>query len=370
MGWDVLLVIGAVAAALTKESFSLAVIGVAFFRAWLSSTRPSTGWRTQVPYAACLVFLIGLAGVANAFLLGRSAGPLSYGGRYLALPDPLGYLRSVAQNAAILAYVGLGWVALLAFLTSFRLRTRLRTRREWRAALIAAVPAVVLIVPQLLLYSQQGIFEGKYESAAAVGVAGTSMLALVWLELHGQRHSYRLGLGLWTAALAAFAVSTWTYARYFTEDSIQLNRMVETVAASTPTSQIVGIAADPARQYEPVLSLVDHIAHQGRGHFDVKVLLLAPDRPYSALEASFAQDLAASALAQPPVSTCDGLGALIVLGDEGATRLALPCLDRGFRRIEFSAPVLLWGGDAVSLRPRLPGVARVTYVVYLGEGSS
>jgi hypothetical protein len=367
IGWDVLLVIAAVAAALTKEAFGLAMVGVALFRAWLSLRRTNLWHPAGVPRAAWLVLAVGLAGTANAFLIGRSAGPLSYGGRYLALPDPVAYLRAVAQNAAILTYVGLGWVALLVLAAYFR---RQDERREWRMALIANVPAAALIVPQLLLYSQQGIFEGKYEAVAAVGVAGMSMAGLAWLKLRGQTRLSTIGLSLWTAAVAAFAVSTWTYAGYFTEDSIQLNRMVETVAASTPTAQTIGIAANAARQYEPIMSLVDHIAHQGPTHFEIKVLPLAPDRPYSPLEASFARDLTASALAQPPVSTCSGLGALIVLGDEGATRSALPCLDRGFRRLEFSAAVLLWGGDAVSLRPRLPGIARVSYVVYLSEAAS
>lgn len=365
-GWDGLLVIAAVAAALTKEAFSLAVLGVAIFRAWLPMSRTSAWRPAAVPPAAWLVLFVGLVGTANAFLVGRSAGPLSYGGRYLALPDPLGYLRSVVQNAAILTYVGLGWIAPIVLLTG----VRRRVLREWRPLLVAGVPAAALIVPQVLLYSQQGVFEGKYEAAAAVGVAGTVMLALMWLEQRGQVRLYTFGLGLWAAALAAFALSTWTYARYFTEDSTQLNRMVETVAVSTPTSQTIGIAADPARQYEPILSLVDHFAHQGRGRFDVKVLPLAPDRSYSALEASFARDLAASTLAQPPVSNCGGLGAMIVLGDEGTVRRSLPCLDQGFRRREFSDAVLLWGGDAVSLRPRPPGIARVSYVVYLAERAS
>ena len=364
--WDVLLVIAALAATLTKEAFSLAMIGVAVFRASLYQTRTST-WRLwRVPTAAWLVLLVGVAGTAYAFLTGRAAGPLSYGGRYLALPDPVSYLRSVVQNAAILVYVGLGWIALLAL---FGYAKR-QTRKERAAMLIAGLSAAALVVPQLLLYSQQGIFEGKYEAAAAVGVAGTAMLAVVWLERRGQVRLYKVGLGLWTVTLAAFALSTWTYAWYFTEDSLQLNRLVETVAASTPTSQTIGIAADPARQYEPILSLVDHVAHQGQGNFEIKVLPLAPDRPYSALEASFASELAASALAQPPLSTCGDLGAMIVLGDEGATRRALPCLNQGFRRLEFSEAVLLWGGDAVSLRPRLPGIGRISYVVYLVERAS
>ena len=59
------------------------------------------------------------------------------------------------------------------------------------------------------------------------------------------------------------------------------------------------------------------------------------------------------------------LGALIVLGDEAETRASLPCLDERFQRVEFSASVLLWGGEGVSLRPRVPGLARVSYVLLM-----
>src|SRR5207244_3376604 len=119
-----------------------------------------------------------------------------------------------------------------------------QTRKERAAMLIAGLPAAALVVPQLLLYSQQGIFEGKYEAAAAVGVAGAAMLAVMWLERRGHVRLYRVGLGLWTATLAAFALSTWPYARYFTEDSLQLNLVVDTHAASKPTSHNLDTAAD------------------------------------------------------------------------------------------------------------------------------
>jgi hypothetical protein len=58
------------------------------------------------------------------------------------------------------------------------------------------------------------------------------------------------------------------------------------------------------------------------------------------------------------------VSAIIVLGDEQQTLRKLPCLTSGFQRQDFSSNVLLWGGDAVSLRPRLPGPAREGYLVY------
>ena len=58
---------------------------------------------------------------------------------------------------------------------------------------------------------------------------------------------------------------------------------------------------------------------------------------------------------------------MIVLGDENEARAALPCLADGFRRVEFNSQVLLWGGDSVSLRPRLPGVAHGGYMLLLPD---
>jgi hypothetical protein len=344
------MVVAALSAALTKEAFSLAIIGVAALRTVMS------GRTIKPPAAAWLVLVAGLAELAIAIAVGASAGQFSAGGRYVAVPRPIEFIGSLAHNTVVLAFVGMLWVAPLML---FR---PIRTCR-W----LLSVPVLVLVVPQLLLYSEQGAFEGKYEAAGGIGIAGASMTCLVWLQHIGRETRYRSGLGLWIAGLLAFGFSTWTYARYFTEDSVQLRSMVQAVAASTQPTQIVAIAADPGRQYEPILSLVDHIAHQGRGDAQIKLLPLPPAQPYSAIEASLAQDLPARRMAQLTSTDCRNLGAIIVLGDETAARAELPCLDQAFefQRREFSADVLLWGGDAVSLRPRLPGTAHVTYLVFL-----
>ena len=143
--------------------------------------------------------------------------------------------------------------------------------------------------------------------------------------------------------------------------------MVDAVAAGAAPGSTIGIAADAARQYEPIQSLADHIAHRGRADLQLRVLPLAPNRPYSPLEASFAQALASSTFEQPPLDSCSGVSAVIVLGDEQQTLQSLPCLGTGFERVEFTSNVLLWGGDAVSLRPRLPGLARVGYLLYQAD---
>ncbi len=361
IGWDALFVGASVASLLSKESFALAVIAAAALRAFIQLA-PRTTWRPgAVPIAAWIVLCLGVAGTANAFVIAANGGPLSYGGRYLASVQVGSYLRALAQNGVILGFVGIIWLAPLVI---WALRRSL-TGTERLIAVGASLLALLLTVPQLLLYSQQGIFEGKYETAGAIGVAGWSMAGLVWLERKGLRRSYVVGLTVWCATIAAFGFGTWTYARYFAEDSVQLGRLVDQIAGSTPTALTVGIAADPAGQYEPIQSLVEHIAHRGRTDLQMKVLPLSPDHPYTPLEANFAREVANSSLAQPPlaVNGCRDLGALIVLGDEAETRASLPCLDERFQRVEFSASVLLWGGEGVSLRPRVPGLARVSYVL-------
>ena len=352
--WDVLFVLAATASVLSKEAFALAAIALAAFRALTTK---------HIGPAALAVGGLGIAETLVVFLIGASAGPLSYGGRYLAVPNVATYVRSLVQNAVILVYAGLGWLGLLVVWT---LRSSLTDRCERRTAVAASAVALVLVVPQLALYSQQGIFEGKYEAAAAIGVAGWSMSALVWLGRRRQPQVYVAGLCLWSGVLLAFGFSTWTYAHSFTADSVQLARLVNTVAGSTGSGQTVGIAADPARQYEPIVSLVDHVVHQGRSDLLFRVVPLEPDRPYTPLEASFARAMASSNLSQGPSLTdvgCASLDALIILGKEAQTRATLPCLNTGFRRIEFSESVLLWGGEGVSLRPRLPGWTSVGYVL-------
>jgi hypothetical protein len=356
--WDAILVLAASGAALSKEAFALASIAVAFFRAWVPMARARTWQLTSVPLAAWLILLVGVGEIMIATCVGAAAGEFSHGGRYLSLPNPISYAGSVAHNAAILAYAAMLWLALLLVIA--------RAWHCWRALLMASVPALALIAPQLLLYSQQGVFEGKYEAAPAIGVAALSMGSVVWLMRVGKRVAlYRLGIGAWMAGLVAFGFSTWTYALSFRDDSAQLARVVETVAIASPRGQTLGIAADPGNQYEPILSLVDFIHHQGLGEAPIKLLPLAPNQPYSPLGASLAADLATSTLAGMPAGTCDGLGALIVLGDEAQTLAALPCLNTEFRRVEFTNKVVLWGGDAVSLRPRVPGLTQVGYTLYV-----
>jgi hypothetical protein len=117
--------------------------------------------------------------------------------------------------------------------------------------------------------------------------------------------------------------------------------------------------------------MATYLERFGRDDAHVKLLpLIDADQPYTPAETNLVEAIDSTpVMAAPSLSEsgCSNLGALIVLHDESAAKAALPCLDSGFRRDEFSATVLLWGGEAVSLRPRLPGRGRVMYVAYLRE---
>ena len=146
---------------------------------------------------------------------------------------------------------------------------------------------------------------------------------------------------------------------------MHLQRLVANVAEATPQSAVVDIAGDPAADYEPMLSMVDQIAHAGRQDLHLEALLLPPPDPYTAREAALAQAFQSSSLGQSTQRTsCTGLSAVVVVRDEAATRQALPCL-ADFERVDLTSSVLLWGGDQVSLRPRLPGFARAGYILFV-----
>src|SRR5207253_484777 len=102
--WDVTFVFAAVAAALSKEAFALAVVGAAAFRAALECIKLSRWRLSAVPVAAWAVLGVGVVETLVAYAVGASSGPLGYGGRYLSLPEPTAYVRYLAQNAAILVY--------------------------------------------------------------------------------------------------------------------------------------------------------------------------------------------------------------------------------------------------------------------------
>lgn len=355
--WDLVFVLASLGAILSKESFSLAAPALAGVRLFAA--------RNAWPRSALIVAGLGVALAVVQFAIGATAGAQSYGGAFLISPSIGAYAVNIVHNLVIIGFASSGWLVVLVLWAG---RGRLRPG-ERRTAGLATGTALLLIVPQLLLYSRQGVVEGKYELPSAIGLAGWIIAGLACLQDRAPR-TYAIGMACCTVALIGYAFSTWTYASFFAADSIELQRLVSRVAATTPQNAIMGIAGDPAADYEPMLSFIDQLAHAGRQDIQLKVLPLPPETAYTAAQASLASVLLRTSLGQPApltVADCPGLGGLIVLGDEDAARLALPCL-RDFDRLDLSEPVLLWGGDQVSLRPRLPGFARPGYVLLVPRG--
>src|SRR5262249_6688110 len=159
------------------------------------------------------------------------------------------------------------WIGMLLLAATW---TRLRpAARRWLGG--ATLVAAALVVPQLLLYSQQGTFEGKYQAAGAIALAAWTVAALVVVSRSCGKNWLRLALGVWLGVLVAFGISTWTYARAFAADSIELDRMLTSLTQAAPRSGTIAIAADAGRQYEPIQSLLVHIAHRERQDLKVKV---------------------------------------------------------------------------------------------------
>jgi hypothetical protein len=315
---------------------------------------------------ALCVLAIGFGLGIMAGLIGRAAGTDSYGGDYLAPRDAPATVIRLVHNLAILAFAGVGWLVVLLLPA---LRTWRPSRGDLLGALLVLAVLGLVIVPQVGLYSNVGILEGRYELPAAIGVAGLVGATLRLLHEAGTRRAYHLGIGLFTATLIAFGLSTWSYASYFAADSRALQRLVVTVATQTPADRFVGIAADPARQFEPIFGLATYLAHAGSRDAQIKLLPLEPTGgAYSRAEANLARAMDASALMTAPTldqSGCANLGAMVILRDDGQAQQSLPCLGTDFRREEFSALVPLWGGESVSLVPRLPGMVKITYVALL-----
>jgi hypothetical protein len=352
-------VLAAVAAMLSKESFALAGPALAAFRILAGRLAHR---QTRLPISALVVAISGVLITGCDFVVAATAGNQSYGGAFLNSPRPTVYAANLAHNLAILGFVTSGWVAILVVIAVGRASL---SARERELAMWAAGALTLLVGPQLVLYSRPGVIDGKYELPAALGMVLCVIGGLAWLEWRGEADLARLGASVFGVAIALCAFSTSTYAASFAADSQELHRTISQVVAAAPPSAIVGIAGNPATDFEPMLSLIDHIAAAGRP--DLRLKALPIDNPATDTDprlATLARTLLASPLGQPaPLSDCSGVSSVIVLHDPAAAERSLPCL-RDFEEVGLTQSVLLWGGDQVSLRPRLPGLTVVGYALF------
>ena len=95
-------------------------------------------------------------------------------------------------------------------------------------------------------------------------------------------------------------------------------------------SQLTGIL-DLQTLLHTVVSLIEHISHQGRSDVKASLVALPSDRPYTQIEADL-DDRLRQQLPPPDAENCRGIGAVVVLGNEVQARAALPCAD-AFERL-------------------------------------
>lgn len=333
--WDVLFVAGALAAALTKESFVLALPGLAALRVYLGWVRNGSlraAWRSAAWPAATLT-AVGPLLLGVLYVVAHSAGSGTYGGQFVRTLT-LGFTLADRQNLVLL--LGLGGVALFpvllgAMASRFRKQTRSVDRRGfWSIGALAAL----VIVPQLLLYRDQatGTFAiGRYVLPAGLALVAAMAAGLTWLRRAGHRRLAVACLGLWVVVLTYFAPSTWVAANRFSADTRQLEHIALDLAARAPRGATIGIAADPVLNHEDAASFLYHVAHTGRSDLDVRVLLL-PTVTQDPQAAELTQALTQGYFpghADLDARGCTGVYAVVLFEPDVRARATdrLPCLD-------------------------------------------
>jgi hypothetical protein len=293
--FDLLLIISASAAALTKESFILILPAILYARIALRSIIQRQSWRQSisanlgVPVALSLVFIFGLIILALAT---KTGGASSYGGRSLALN--VDYIVEFGKSLLNAIWEGgLFGAVVLFFIAAWRSRT-LYGERE--GILHCAIFCSLWIVPQLLLYSTRGGISAFYWMPAAIGLAAANAAALLGLYRRRSR-LYVVGLIWLVAWLALAGAQVYARASKIQADSVALNRMLDYLAVNVGAGKTIVIAADPIESFESTISLVYHVGYRNRN--DIPIALLStrtttPRNPFESnliatLETAFSQ---------------------------------------------------------------------------------
>jgi hypothetical protein len=271
-GWyDLLLVISASAAALTKESFIFILPAILYARIALGRIIQRRSWRQSicanpsVLIALSLVFVFGLIFTALAAKMG---GASSYGGSSLA--PSVDYIIGLGKSVLNTMWEGGLFVTVLLFFIGAMQSRSLYGERE--SILHSVIFCGLWIMPQLLLYSTRGGISGFYWMPAAIGLAAANAVALLGLY---RRRSKLFAAGLiWLIPWLALAgAQVYARASKIQADSVALNRMLDYLAANVGTGKTIVVAADPIENFESTLSLVYHIGYRNRN--DIPIALLS-----------------------------------------------------------------------------------------------
>jgi hypothetical protein len=254
-------------AALSKESFLIAVPGFLWLKLWLDMSFFSEGPRTAVRRNYSLAIPLGafVVGVSYVFCV---IGPnrISYAGTPASTADVI-----TGIGASLFNESGLGpWLLLTAVVGSllaidlfWEKEKILRVWRRNRGVLMGIVVfAVLVVLANLFLYVKPGMFE-RYLLP--------STFAFAYLNL-ALTHVIRKRF-LTAAAVASMAIlsiaqlhAAYREAVLFSEEGERTNRLLGKILATTTSASPILLVVDPVHRFEASWSLKSYLAYHEREH--------------------------------------------------------------------------------------------------------
>jgi hypothetical protein len=258
---DVAVVLLAVLAGLSKESFIAVIPGLAWFRAGAlqATVKPSQGSsqnlnrRTRRSVQTLLVVFLALSAIVLS--LSALSGTRSEGGGALGavLAGSPGRLRS---SAFALLALGGGWLPLLLLPLVRSDDTAVR-----RGALHLAAFAALWLAPQALIYFDRGGPLQRFALPASVGVG--LVLAISFVRLCEQRTWALVGrmwLCVWLSLALLHAIKAASVER---AEAIALGRMVDDLAGQVGISKGIVLVVPPT-EMERALTVTTLLGLAGR----------------------------------------------------------------------------------------------------------
>jgi hypothetical protein len=163
-----------------------------------------------------------------------------------------------------------------------------------RVSLMAELAAVALLIllftaSQVLLYAKSGIND-RYLIPGTLSLAFLVIYLIAKIEQLVKAQVLRAAVSIVLVlgtllSLSAQAANSWAFARTFAVEGPPLQQALEKISASTGNSDVIVLAADPARDYEGSIAVREYL----RVLFDRKkvfvyLLWTRPENEYSAFE--------------------------------------------------------------------------------------
>jgi hypothetical protein len=260
--WRLLFLVTVLIMSLCKESFILIIpfIIVLFVLVYR--------WNSQLPWIQTLkqtlfvtvplaIFLIVELGII-AFVIGTS------GEGYAGIDhfNPIEYVQKVFLWSAEPPFIGVLWCALSVFVINIAVwAIKSRKSDDWKHIVLDLVSmilvALLIIVPQVVLYSKSGLFYSYHVPLAF----GYSLLLFPLFYSHARTGLIPQILVLLCILTLLLPTLKWCYgaAKYFARQGNDINSALTTVKYSTSAGTPILIVADPILQYEQTYSVTTNL---------------------------------------------------------------------------------------------------------------